>query len=225
MTVDDVIPRLVRDLKPVTPLSLPATRAWRWGVLAAVSGALVVGATGVRPDLARVGTSLTFQAHAVLVLLATSMAALAALALSVPGERLHPRRLWTPLLAAAVWVALLSADIGLAMAGGDMKALSVDFGWGCVAKALTLEVLPGVVLFTMIGRAAALDVRRTLLFAGLATAGIGALGVQFTCPKTATMHLIVWHAGPVLALTATAALAGAPLFAWISRGNRGGEPR
>lgn len=218
MTVDDVISQVVRDLKPVAPLSLPGVRAWSWGLVALTGGALVVVMMmGVRADLARVATTLTFQAHAVLMLLATVMAAVAALVLAVPGERLSSWRLWAPLAAVVAWGVWLIIDLDLATAR-SAEASMIDSGWGCIVKALIVEALPGAVLWMMIGRAAALDVRRTLMFAGLATAGIGALGVQFACPKTATMHLLVWHAGPVLALTAIAALAGAPILrSWTRR--------
>jgi hypothetical protein len=222
MTVDDLISRVVRDLKPVEPLSLPGVRAWRWGVLAVTGGALVVGIIGVRADLARMATTLTFQGHAVLVLLATIMAAVAALVLAVPGERLSPWRLWAPLVAVVAWGVWLTVELRLATLA-SAGAWTIDFGWGCVVKALLFEALPGAALCTMIGRAAALDVRRAMVFEGLATAGIGALGVQIVCRKRASLLLLVWHAGPVVALTAIAALAGAPLFAaWsYSRGQRG----
>ena len=76
----------------------------------------------------------------------------------------------------------------------------------------------------MVARGATLDTRRAIAYAGLAAAGVGALGVQITCPKLAPMHLLVWHLGPALALPVAAAVAGAPLFArWMRHREAGGQ--
>lgn len=57
-----------------------------------------------------------------------------------------------------------------------------------------------------------------MTFAALAAGGVGALGVELTCPKTDAMHLLIWHAGPIVALPVVAAVAGAPLFVlWVGR--------
>ncbi len=83
---------------------------------------------------------------------------------------------------------------------------------------MTVAMVPGIALFVMVGRGASVESRRAVMFAGVASAGVGALGVEFTCPKTDALHLLVWHAGPVVAIPLTAVLAGAPLFArWLRR--------
>ena len=218
MTVDDLISGLVRDLKPVNPLAPPMVRAGQWGLIAVPAVALALAMTGVRSDVARAAATIQFQAHTVLLLLATAMAAAAALVLAVPGERLIPWRARAPLLAAAAWGAWLAAELWVAAVGPTVGALTIDNGWGCVGKALAFDLVPGVALFTMMRRGAALDVRRAAMFAGLAVVGIGALGLEFACPKVAPMHLMVWHAAPALAVTLVTVFGAAPILGSAAAG-------
>ena len=51
-----------------------------------------------------------------------------------------------------------------------------------------------------------------MIFAGLAAAAVGALGVELTCPMTSPTHLLLWHAGPVAAAVVLAAVWGRTVF-------------
>ncbi len=217
MTTDEVVSTLLRDLKPVSPLPAPNVRAWAWGAIAAVAGGVAAAVFGLRPDLAHAATTLNFQAHTTALVLATAFAGGAALLLAIPGEPLSRARRLVPMAAAGCWVAWLLVELASAV-GRSPTAWTIDFGWACVAKAMTIAAVPGVALLLMVGRSASVELRRAVMFAGLASAGVGALGVEFTCPKTGALHLLVWHAGPVVAIPLTAGLAGAPLFArWLRR--------
>ncbi|MGH9199972.1 MAG: NrsF family protein, partial [Vicinamibacterales bacterium] len=185
--------------------------------VASVGGGLVVAFLGLRPDFVIAAGTLAFQAHTTLVAVAMVMAARAALVLAVPGEELTSWRGWTPIAAVAGWALWLSSELGAA-ATGSAAAWTVDAGWGCVAKSIATAAAPGAALFVMLSRGATLDLYRSVMFAALASAGVGALGVEFLCPKIEAMHLIVWHLGPVMVWPVAAGLAGAPLFAmWIRR--------
>ena len=65
----------------------------------------------------------------------------------------------------------------------------------------------------MVGRGAPGDVRGTVTFAALAAAVAGALGVELTCPLNGPMHLLLWHAGPVMVVVLLAAMFGRAAFA------------
>ena len=213
MTTDEVVSTLIRDLKPVSPLPTPNVRAWTWGAMVAGAGGAAAAVLGLRPDLAHAATTLNFQAHTTSLLLATALASGAALLLAIPGERLARARQVAPIAAAGGWVAWLLVELASAV-GRSPAAWTIDFGWGCVAKAMTIAALPGATLLLMVARGAPVEVRRAVTLAALASAGVGALGVEVTCPKTDAMHLLVWHAGPMVALPLVAAVAGAPLFVW-----------
>ena len=217
MTTDEVVSTLIRDLKPVSPLPAPNVRAWTWGAIVAVAGGAAAAVFGLRPDLAHAATTLNFQAHTTSLVLTTAFAGGAALLLAIPGERLSRARQFFPMAAAGCWLAWLLAELAAAV-GRSPAAWTIDFGWGCVAKAMTIAAVPGVALLLMMRRGASVEVRRALTFAALASAGVGALGVEITCPTIDAMHLLIWHAGPMVALPVVAAVAGAPLFVlWMRR--------
>ncbi|MFM8534658.1 MAG: NrsF family protein, partial [Acidimicrobiia bacterium] len=101
-----------------------------------------------------------------------------------------------PLLAVVGWWLWLAAEVRWLAVGSELWP--VTEGWGCVAKAMFVGFVPAAVLTAMIARAAPQDLRRTCLFAGLAAAAVGALGVEVTCPMNSPTHLLVWHGGPVM---------------------------
>lgn len=216
MTTDEVVSTLIRDLKPVSPLPAPNVRAWTWGAMVAVAGGAAAAVFGLRPDLAHAAATLDFQAHTVFLVLATALASGAALLLAIPGERLARARQLAPIAAAGGWVAWLLVELASAV-GRSPAAWTIDFGWGCVAKAMTIAAVPSAALLLMVGRGASVEVRRAVTFAALASAGVGALGVEVTCPKIDAMHLLIWHAGPVVVLPLVAAVAGTPIFMWWLR--------
>jgi hypothetical protein len=127
--------------------------------------------------------------------------------LAIPGEALRPWRRAAPSLALAAWVAWLASELmPIAVTGGVVWPVAA--GWGCVAKAFSVGVSPGIVLAVMIGRSAPAEVRGVVTFAALAAAAVGALGVEMTCPLTGPMHLLLWHAGPVLVVVVLAGAFG-----------------
>ena len=213
MATNDVIDRLVRDLAPVSPLPLPAVRLWRWVAAAAALGAAVVAGLGRRGDLGVALFTQPFQAHALFLILAAVSSAAAALALAIPGEPLRPWRRAAPIVALTAWVAWLAGELmPIAAAGGAVWPVA---GWGCVAKAFLVGVSPGLILAVMIRRGAPVDTRGVLTFAALAAAAVGALGVELTCPLTGPMHLLLWHAGPVMVVVSLAGLFGRTAVAQV----------
>jgi hypothetical protein len=211
MATDDLIETLVRDLAPVSPLPLPAVRLWRWVAASVAVVAATVAVLGRRGDFGTAVFTQPFQAHALFLILAAVSSAGAALALAIPGEPLHSWRRIAPALAMGAWVAWLAGELmPLAATGGAVWPAA---GWGCVAKAFAIGVTPGLIMAVMVGRAAPGDVRGTVTFAALAAAAVGALGVELTCPLDGAMHLLLWHAGPVMVVVLLAALFGRASFA------------
>lgn len=210
MATDDVINTLVRDLEPVSPLPVPSVRLRRW-VMASV--AVVTASVAVlarRDDLTAAMFAQPFQAHVVFLVLAAVTSAAAALALAIPGE---PVRMWrraAPVVALGAWMAWLAGELTPLAAAG--AAAWPGAGWGCVAKAFAIGATPGLLLAIMVGRSAPGDVRATVTFAALAAAAVGALGVELTCPLDGPMHLLLWHAGPVMVVVLSAAAFGRAMF-------------
>ena len=211
MATKDLINDLVRDLEPVAPLPLPVVRLSRWIGASAVAVAATVAVLGRRGDLGSAVFGQPFQAHALFLILAAVSSAGAALAMAIPGEPLRPWRRVAPGLALGAWVAWLASELmPLAASGGASWPAA---GWGCVAKAFAVGVTPGLMMAVMVGRAAPGDVRGTVTFAALAAAAVGALGVELTCPLDGAMHLLLWHAGPVMVVVLLAGVFGRAAFA------------
>lgn len=222
MATNDVISALVRDLEPVSPLPLPRVRLRRWMMASVAVGAASVAVFGRRGDLAATMFAQPFQAHVAFLVLAAVSSAAAALALAIPGEPVGRWRRAAPAVALGAWLAWLAGELmPLAAAGGAAWPAA---GWGCVAKAFAIGAAPGLILAVMVGRGAPADVRATVTFAALAAAAVGALGVELTCPLDGPMHLVLWHAGPVMVMVLLAALFGQATFAAVAARQAGGRP-
>lgn len=216
MATDELIANLVRDLKPVRPLPLPRRRLASWAVIVGVAAAGVVAAIGLRVNLAVSLSTITFQVHVWLLLLCAATSAAATLMLVMPGERVTWLRRWLPATAVSAWVIWLAGELWISAVNGERLAP----GWvgaACVAKAVAFSVTPGIALMIMLGRGAPGETRATMVFAGLAVAAVGALGVELTCPLTSPSHLLVWHAGPVIAVVVTSMLLGRTMFDVVAR--------
>jgi hypothetical protein len=180
-------------------------------MVSAAVGAATVAVSGRRGDLATAAFAQPFQAHVAFLIVAAVSSAAAALALAIPGEPVRWWRRAAPAVALGAWLAWLAGELmPLAAAGG---AHWPEAGWGCVGKAFAIGITPGLLLAIMVGRSAPGDVRGTVTFAAMAAAAVGALGVELTCPLNGPMHLLLWHAGPVMVVVLLAALFGRAAFA------------
>ncbi len=207
MATDEMIANLVGDLRPVRPLPAPQARLVRWGLLAVATTAIVTAGLGPRANLLASLATLPFYAHSVLLLLVALSSAIAALAMAIPGEQVRPSQRWAPVAAGLAWAAWLGAELWVSAANGGGLSPGTA-GIACVAKAVVFGVAPGMALTVMLGRGLPSDTRTTMVFAALAAAAVGALGVQLTCPVTNPSHLLVWHGGPVVVAALTAGVIG-----------------
>ncbi|MEO7133192.1 MAG: NrsF family protein [Vicinamibacterales bacterium] len=192
-----MIATLVRDLQPVRPLPLPQVRLAQWGLVVVATMAVVTAWIGPRADLQASLATLPLHAHFGLLVVVAVSSAIAALAMAIPGERVQPWRRRAPVVAGLAWATWLFVELWVFAANGKSLSPGVE-GVGCVAKAFTFAVTPGIALTLMLGRGLASDTRTMMVFAGLATAAVGALGVELTCPMTSPSHVLVWHGGPVV---------------------------
>lgn len=211
MATDELIASLVRDLRPVRPLPVPQVRLAQWGLVAVATLVMVTAGLGARFNLLASLATLPFQAHAFLLLLVTLSAAIAALAMAVPGEQIGRWRRLAPVAAGLAWTAWLLGELWVFAAQGHSLSPGME-GVGCVAKAFAFSVAPGIVFTIMLGRGLPGDTRTTMVFAALAAAAVGALGVELTCPLTNPSHLLVWHGGPVVAAVLAAWVVGQAMF-------------
>lgn len=211
-STEDLIVRLAQQATPLRPLDHPLRRALSWLLLAFVFCAAMVWAIGPRPDLAERlvdGRFLLEQGAA----LATGLAAaVAALALTIPGSPLVLRLL--PVIPGAFWIGTLS--VGCLRDWWQMgpEGLRITPDPACFGYIALIGSLPAIVLWLMLRRGVPLAPRLALALAGLASAGLGNFALRFFHMQDAALMVLVWQVGSVALLAAIAGLGGRRLLPW-----------
>jgi hypothetical protein len=82
----------------------------------------------------------------------------------------------------------------------------------CSLQITLIGLIPTILLAVMIRRAAPLPWLWSGIYVGLATIGLGAAALQFSCSSDDPMHLLVWHLLPGVLFVSVAALAASRLF-------------
>jgi hypothetical protein len=198
------------DAQPVNPLPPVGRRAMGWLVLASLSLAVVMLLMGVRRELGDTSDRVDFAVEGALLLMTAVAAVTGALLVSIPGAAVRRGVRWTPVILGASCILLAAGELTYAaMTGAPTGRLT--FAWHCVYKTTSVAIVPGIVLFVMLQRAAPLQTAWAGLLAALATASIGVLGANIICPNDRPLHMLLWH---VLPLTLFAG-AGAALGRWL----------
>lgn len=216
MQTDDLIRELAADAHPVRRLPSWLHRGALWLSVALLCGVVVTVGVGARRDLTEVVWTPAYLFEAALLLVTALSAAAGALILSVPGAERSRLVRWLPIVAgtaALLWIA------GESLVAASDPTARVGPAWWCIERTLLVGLLPGIVLFLMIGRAAPLRAAWAGLLALLATGAIGVLGTNVMCGVDRPMHLLVWHVGPMVLLAAAGAGIGASVLDW-TRGIR-----
>ena len=196
-----VIRTITSRLTPVSPLWSLRKRMWTWTVLSVLSLIAVTTVFGLRRNLPVAAFGSTFVLQVLAMGGLAGVSAAAALRLSVPGpDRLRGRILALSVL--GLWpCALLAWDL---LKGGTVASLATEsLDFACVTKIGIGALLPAIAMTVMIRRGAPLRPYWAAAMAGMAAAGVGAVGVALTCPISRLPHLLVSHALPTMAVAGT----------------------
>ena len=213
MRTDELIVELARAAGPVRPLPRPSVRLMRWVAAMMPLTALAAIVIGLRADVVTVMFQPAFLAIAAVTLGTALLAAASALILSVPGVERSILQRVIPLVSGGLWVVALSVIL---TTGGEAleRLLRFPFHWACVIQIAALSVVPGLVLFAMVRRAAPLRRAWSGALATLAGVGIGAAATQFICPLDDPAHQLVGHVLPVAVLSVLGACVGHRSLNW-----------
>lgn len=213
MRTEDLIRELAAEATPVRPLRPLAVRVAGWLACAVLSLGTVVLFMGVRRELADTAERLHFTVEAALLLLTAISAVVGALLVSIPGAGMSRRVRWVPVTFAVLCVVAAAGELGYAaMTGAPTGQLT--FAWHCLYKTTSVAMVPGVVLFIMVWRAAPLQAAWAGTLAVLATAAVGVLGANIICPNDRPMHMLFWHILPLMAFAGGGAALGRWLLKW-----------
>jgi hypothetical protein len=213
VSTEDLIQRLASDLQPVRRLQSVAIRVAGWFVVALASLGLVMVVMGVRRELGDAVDRTDFAIEAALLIVTAVSAAVGALLVSIPSaERARLVRV-RPLVAGSATVLWALGELLIASAIGAPTG-RLTFAWHCVYKTASVAAIPSVVLFVMIRRAAPLYTARAGFLAILATAAVGVLGANIICPNDRPLHMLLWHATPLMLFAGLGAGLGTWLLRW-----------
>lgn len=209
MKTDQLIERLVADLKPVARLMDPSERAALWTALALVSITGGLAYFGVRRDIRAVWLDPGFLARFALLTATMWLAVVSAFRMAVPGA--EPRALvrWWPVAALGVALALLAADVIVAAlvgsVGSPLRAAH------CIQKVAFVGLAPALLAIALVRRGWAAEPRWTLVLGFLGAGAAGALTAELSCPLHAPLHILLWHLLPVPLFASLAVLFGSAL--------------
>ena len=203
METEEVVRSLASGLRPVRRLRPASSRAALWCAFAVLCVAVGTSILGPGADLLpKMGNPQFWLQNAVL-LLAFFLSATIAFHMSVPGSEPAPGARALPLWALIAWGCMLAAGT----LASPMKAAQAA-GWLCVSRTALLALVPALVAFFMLRRAAPTSPGWTGCAALLSAVSLAIVGMQLVCARSDSWHVFVWHFLPATVFTLAGVLLG-----------------
>lgn len=207
-----LIEELAGSLDATPRLPPPWLRTAIWLSLSLPFLVLVVLVVSPRGDLAIKLTDTRFLIEQGAALLTGIAAAYAAFVSTIPGT--NRKLLLLPALPLALWLGTLGKGCLDSWLRLGPEGLSLQPDWFCFPAIMLVGSLPAIAIVTMLRRGAPLTPCTTIALGGLAAAGLGDFGLRMFHAQDASIMILVWQVGSVLALAALAGCAGRRLFNW-----------
>ena len=194
MRTEELIADLASRATPVRPLPPPSVRFAAWSAAALGSAAAGIAAFGLRPHLNELVRQPEFTGLAIVAVGTSALAGASSLVLAIPGAERSPALRATATTLVGGWAAVLLANV--IRAGHGFSGVA---DWPiCFLRVLAIALLPAIVLFQMLRRAAPLRRGWAAGLAATAAVSIAAGAIQFICPLADPAHALVGHFAPVL---------------------------
>lgn len=214
MESNDIVTKLVRDLKPTRRLADPGSRLWIWlGVSLLYAGA-VIAYMGPRSDLNFKLAEPIFLFEIAAPLLTGILAAYGALSSGVPGRPFWERI--APLPAAVAWIATIGGSCWLSFTRVGSGALTIHLDPICFPAIVLAGLVPAILLIVMVRRGVPLYPTMTMALTMLAAAAFGAAILRLFHTQDASIMILVWQIGTVALLMLLGAAAGRRTISWQS---------
>jgi len=197
------------EAAPVRRLWPPSARLGVWLTLVAVTAG--VGLSGARPDLGQRLRDPAYLIETTALGVAGVIAAALALQATVPGREVRGP---TQMLAFGIVTAAAVLWLRQPMHGQVTLTQFMATGIVCAARTVLLAAVPWCVLLIAVRRGAPLAPAKAGELVGAAAFLMAALLMRVECPLDERLHLLVWHALPVLGGTVMSAMVG---LAWLRR--------
>lgn len=212
MKTDDMIGRLVTDLRPIRPLRQRAGMA-RTLLAFAASVSIVIYAIGVRADILAGRPDPMFLTSSGLFLVLALASTWAAIDMARPsvGTRRDGWG-WTAMMAAVLPVAALGL-ITLDLFTGQ-PVTTAPGGYGCLIVGVAAGSLTLISLVTWLRRGAPTHPALAGTLVGVAAGSAGIFGVSLCCPHNDLIHIGIWHGGTVVLMGVLGRLLLPRALAW-----------
>lgn len=214
MELTSLIHELSKDLTPVKRLPSTGKRLMNWLSGAFVSVGFWILFFGLRHDIGQKLHEARFLGEGILLITIAILTAGIALFRSVPDLERPQTTRYVPFILVFGWILLLSGLTVMSFFHQEPLALNPGLGFNCVRDILAFGLIPGVLLFLMVRRAAPLEPIITGALILLAVTALGAFGTQLLCKNDRAVHLLVWHVLPILFLTVVGGFMGKRLLRW-----------
>jgi len=201
--ISRLIEEIVQDARPVRRLWPPAIRLSAWFVILLATTSVVVVA-GLRPGVVQRLESAAFLGELVCLSAATGAAAWIALRAAIPGLESGFRR--SLLVGSTVGgLGFVLSLVQTRFAAGIPLTDFVRTGIHCTLASIVIAVVPAWTLVWAVGRGVAYRPAWAGATGGLAASIWTYVLMQLRCRLDETAHVIVWHGGPLVAVTAASA--------------------
>jgi len=208
MRTEQLIADLATRTGRTAPLRSPFVRFAGWCAAAICCAALAMLVFGPRRNLAHVVAQPWFIASAVLAIGTAAMAALASLALAVPGAGRSAVMRASAFVLLSAWS--VPAAVSVIRAGHGLSDAS-DW-YVCFVRVILIGLIPAGLLFGMLRRAFPLSLGSTGALGALGAMAVGSATIQFVCPLDVPSHGLLGHLGPALLLCGLGAWTAARLL-------------
>jgi len=205
MNTETLIHDLALQCRPVKPVGSPIIRFLRWAsatILLLFVGVLIAGP---KPDLWNAISEPSFIFPAIGMLCLSLISTMSAFVLTIPDQRKH-RFNAIPISVVFISVGII-ASISIF---SDLQGSSP--GLICILRVVCLSVVPALLLFYMLRKAAPLSSGLVGLLALLGTLAFSEFALQFLCKKQFWAHILIWHFLPVFALAMIGIIVGRLAF-------------
>jgi hypothetical protein len=204
MDTEKLIAVLAADLKPVRRLLPPVWRLAGWLTVSIPAIAAVVGAMGLRPDLALKIADPVFLLEQLASLITALVAGWAALVACVPGEARW--KLWIPVAPLTLWLASLGRQCWDEWLRQGLSGMEFHADFMCVPVIALSSALPALAMVWAIRRGAGVRILYAVLWGSLAAAALANVGLRLFHMEDAALMVIVWQLGSVVLFMAVAVL-------------------
>lgn len=216
MNTDDFISELAKESKAVKPL-LPAvarTALWIGFSLAYFIGLILV--LGVRADVMVKFHEGIFVAEILLAGSVGILAAYVACCACLPDMNQQDELRFTPFVLFSILVVLLAVAHVNAETDpmGSLFLQCLTKGYDCTWHILLFSLIPGVILFFMMWRAAAVHAYWAGSMAVLAVTSFGYVAMRFLEANDVVAHILIWHYFPMLFMALLGMLIGKRILRW-----------